>query len=64
MEEEIEKCRLAGMLEDDAELNTFEATNKQNIRTIGSALIGEELEEVNVMSDNGSTGTFVTHRQA
>ena len=26
--------------------------------------MGEEQEEVNTMSDNGSTGTFITHSQA
>ena len=53
------------MPEDDMETNTFEASReRQNIRTIGSSLVGEDREEVNTMSDNGLTGTFVTHRQA
>ena len=53
------------MQEDDVELNSFESSGeRQNIRTIGSALVGEEQEEVNTMSDNGSTGTLITHSQA
>ena len=65
IEQEIEKCKSEGMLEDDVELNSFKSSGgRQNIRTIGSALVGEEQEEVNTMSDNGSTGTFITHSQA
>ena len=53
------------MLEEDVELNSFESSGeRQNIRTIGSSLGGEEKEEVNTMSDNGSTGMFITHCQA
>ena len=65
IEQEIEKCKSEGMMEDDVELNSFETSGgRQNLRTIGTALVGEGKEEVNTMSDNGSTGTFITHSQA
>ena len=41
VDEEIEQCRAQGMPEDDMETNTFEASGeRQNIRTIGSSLVG------------------------
>ena len=65
LEQEIERCKADGMLEDDIELDSFETSGgKQSIRTIGTALVGEEKCKVNTMSDNGSTGSFVTHAQA
>ena len=41
VEKEIEQCKAQGMIEDDVEMNTFESSGeRQNIRTIGSSLVG------------------------
>ena len=43
IEQEIEQCKAQGMIEDDVEMNSFESSGeRQNIRTIGSSLLGEE----------------------
>ena len=64
LEQEIERSKADGLMEDDLELNSFEISGgKQGIRSIGTALVGEEKSKVNTLSDNGSTGCFVTHSQ-
>ena len=65
LEQEIEKSKAEGLMEDNIELNSFDISEgKQGIRSIGTALVGEEKSKVNTLSDNGSTGCFVTHSQA
>ena len=65
LEQEIEKSKADGLMEDDVELKSFDITEgKRGIRSIGIALVGEDKNKVNLLSDIGSTGCFVTHSLA
>ena len=62
LDQEIAKCKADGLMEDDAEIENFDITEgSRGIRSIGVALVGEEKSKVNLLSDIGSTGCFVTH---
>ena len=65
LEDEIARGKEAGLPEDDQEIDNFEVTGgSKGIRSIGQVLVGDNKRKVNLLSDIGSTGVFMTHSLA
>ena len=65
LEDEIARGKEDGLPEDDLEIENFEVfEGNKGIRSIGQVLVGDNKRKVNLMSDIGSTGCFISHTLA
>ena len=65
LEDEIARGKEDGLPEDDLEVENFEVfEGNKGIRSIGQVLVGDNKRKVNLLSDFGSTGCFISHTLA